>query len=539
MRSTLVAGLAALALGAALGCSVSEPMSGKLAFVTEVESMQASGKRMLAALKARDASIAAQAATADFRLADGGTGGPEALVVMVQDDVARYEQVDGGYFKVREIGDVVDVTTGEREVLCEYRFRGVRVDGQRAEEIRWMRARFRPVGADGSDWRMTWCNELRRHAVLSGATLLYEDWTARSGIRQTYQENLPEGEGFYPGEHHGGGLVAADADGDGDVDVLASEGGRVRCWRNRGDGTFEEVAEGTGLQPVAKGTVRGVLFSDLDGDGHRDLFLGVFGGPNVFYRGTGPFAFREATAASGFADSGTYSSSVVAADLDNDGDLEVYVCNFGGTRERAVDDFARNGEANRCYRNDGNGRFTEVAEAWGLADTGYSLAVNFVDVDGDGDQDCYIANDFAFNKYFRNRGDGTFEDVTDATGAGDVGMGMGITFADLDGDGDLDGYVSNMYSSVGHWIFDDEDYPVSGWLGTLFRDRFLQILKKMAQGNTILRNDGDRFTVIGEDSGAANAGWAWNAPAVDLDGDGRTDLYVAIGMITGPSEEDT
>ena len=277
---------------------------------------------------------------------------------------------------------------------------------------------------------------------------------------------------------------------------------------------------------------------DFDGDGHRDLFCTVFRGPNVYYRGLPGGRFAEATAAVGLAGSGVYSSSAAAADLEGDGDLDLYVCNFGDTRGQAVDDLARNGERNRCFRNDG-GRFTDVTDASGLGDTGYSLAVAFADVDGDGDVDGYVANDFAFNRLFRNRGDGTFEDVTGATGAADAGMGMGVTWADLDGDGDLDCYVSNMFSSVGHWIFDDPEYPVGGLSGFLFRGAVIGVLRKLAAGNTVLRNDGGRFTTIGEVSGAANAGWAWAAPAIDLDADGRTDLYVSNGMVTGPDATDT
>jgi hypothetical protein len=334
-------------------------------------------------------------------------------------------------------------------------------------------------------------------------------------------------------------VAAVDLEGDGDIDLLVMNGAGPQCFRNRGDGTFEDVTRDYGLKPFARGSGRGLICIDLDGDGRRDLFCAVFNGPNVYYRGAAGGRFSEATARAGLADSGGYSTGVSAADQDGDGDLDLYICNYGDTRGQAVDDMALNGEANRCFRNDGNGSFTDQTDASGLGDTGYSLAASWADVDGDGDQDCYVANDFAFNRFFINDGTGAFDDATRAWGAHDVGMGMNVTWADLDGDGDLDVYVSNMFSSTGQWIFDDPDYPLPGLAGILFRSKVLEVFQKLAAGNTILRNDGDRFTLRADGTGAANGGWSWAAPATDLDADGRTDLYVVNGMVTGVLEEDT
>lgn len=470
-------------VGLVAGCAVAEPMSTRLALVPAIESMQAAGKRLIAAVQQRTPTLAAEAVTADFRMGDGDAAGPGAIVAAAAEDVARFAAVHGGYFKVRQV--LARTDAGEQEALCEQRFHGELSDGTRAEETRWMRARFRPVD---SGWRMSWCNELRRHVVTGARPALFEDCTAASGLAHTYHERLPfTDDTFFPGEHHGGGLAAVDVDGDGDLDLVVMAGDGPRLWRNAGGGRFVDATAGSGLAPFATGSGRACLCVDFDGDGHRDVFVTVFRGPNVYYRGLPGGRFEEATAAVGLADSGTFSSSCAAADLDGDGDLDLYVCNFGDTRGQAVDGFARNGERNRCFRNEG-GRFVDVTGASGLGDTGYSLAV---------------------------------------------------AFADVDGDGGLDGYVSNMYSSVGHWIFDDAEYPVGGLGGVLFRSRVLEVLRKMAAGNTVLRNDGGRFTAVGEDSGAANAGWAWSAPAIDLDGDGRTDLYVANGMVTGPDATDT
>jgi hypothetical protein len=145
-------------------------------------------------------------------------------------------------------------------------------------------------------------------------------------------------------------------------------------------------------------------------------------------------------------------------------------------------------------------------------------------VDGDGDPDLYLANDFAPNRLLVNRGDGTFAPSPDE-GAIDQGFGMGASFGDIDGDGDPDLYVSNMYSKAGERVLralPDVDPRYAS----------------MARGNSLLRNDGGRFTRISgrtPDTAQVEAsGWSWSGLLRDLDADGRLDVAVLNGYFTPP-----
>ena len=542
-----------LACAGLVGCGVSEPMSKRLEVVPIVEGIHATCREVLAAMKAGEPARAAKAATADYTEVEGGPGepvtiladaggatvvewsgaGPDCLVAGLERRLRRYQRVEGGLWKVRKLGAW---SATEVEGRCEQRVWGILVDGTREEEVRVIDARFR---REGDAWKVARCVERSRAAIRAPKPLFADD-TARSGVTHVYAvPPASDDSALYPGEHQGGGVAAVDVDGDRDVDLVLMGRDGPHLWLNRGDGTFADATAASGLGRLAGGDGRGLVCADFDGDGHRDLLCAVHAGPNVYYRGTGPGRFAEATAAAGLADSGRYSTALAAGDVDGDGDLDLYVANYGDTRRHVVDFLATNGEPDRLFRNRGDGTFEDVTEAAGLGQTGFALACGFADMDGDGDPDLYVANDFAYNRLYRNLGDGTFEDVTSATGAADAGMGMGVTWADLDGDRDLDLYVSNMFSSVGQWIFEDPDYPVPGLLGWVFRGRVLDVLRKVAGGNTILRNDGAAFVDASGISGAGNGGWAWAAPALGADADGRTDLYVSAGFVTGELPVDT
>ncbi|MCI0343082.1 MAG: VCBS repeat-containing protein [Planctomycetales bacterium] len=545
-----------LAIVLLAGCFSARPEGEPLAIVRDVEALQAVGRKVTSAIQKHDPDLALEAFAADYREAGGGADeavlvgaapgglavteygerpGPQAGRASVAARVARYSRVDGTLFKVRKV-----LERSEERVLatCEQRIRGVLADGRREEETRWLLVEFR---REAGAWKIARVAETGRNAVCGGADSVFEDWTAGSGISQVYVEGCDRhDDAFYPGEHSGGGIAASDVDRDGDPDLVFAGSARLALWLNRGDGRFEDATDRAGFKDVGPlQSLRGVLCADFDADGSRDLFLAVYGGPNQFYRGKGDGTFTEATVAAGLAESGVWSTCAAAADVDGDGDLDLFVGGYGTVRERPVDFMARNGEADRLFRNRGDGTFEDVTEAAGVGHTGYALAAAFADVTGDGAPDLYVANDFAFNALYVNRGDGTFEDRTKASKTNDVGMGMGVSWADFDADGDLDLYVSNMFSSVGQWIFEDPDYPVPGLVGWLFRGRVLDILRKMAAGNSLLRNNGDgTFTDVGAEAGASNGGWAWSSSALDYDGDGWTDIYVVNGFVTGEDPED-
>ena len=162
----------------------------------------------------------------------------------------------------------------------------------------------------------------------------------------------------------------------------------------------------------------------------------------------------------------------------------------------------------------------------------WSYAASWADYDVDGDMDLYVANDYAVNSLYRNRGDGTFEEVAGDVGAKDSGNGMGISWVDTDGDLKLDLYVSNMQSFAGNRITRLENFPGSPEQQALY--------KRFSKGNTLLRNLGDgTFEDITESSGAKPAFWAWGNTPLDYDSDGDVDLFVCGGFYTGLSAKDT
>jgi hypothetical protein len=181
--------------------------------------------------------------------------------------------------------------------------------------------------------------------------------------------------------------------------------------------------------------------------------------------------------------------------------------------------------------------------------------VAFADYDHDGDQDLYVANDFGRNALFRNRGDGTFDDVSEETGTLDFGYGMSATWNDVDNDGDLDLYTSNVHSgqrwygqapSLSQYLVTSvrqgtmrQDLPlyreIFGYAGGDWKDYG----DRMVKGNSLLVNDGSGgFTDRSEAANSNPFGWYWGATFLDYDNDGWQDIYVANGWITAHSHDD-
>jgi len=195
---------------------------------------------------------------------------------------------------------------------------------------------------------------------------------------------------------------------------------------------------------------------------------------------------------------------------------------------------ANNGPTNHLMRNDGEDRFLDVTREVGLDanNTRFSLIGAWGDYDGDGDPDLYVANDFGRNNLYRND-DGKFTDVAAEAGAEDQAAGMGASWGDYDGDGDLDLYVTNMYSAAGQRI--------------AYQPRFKQgvseerrrAVQRHSLGNTLLRNLGDGTFRDVSDAAAVRMGrWGWGARFVDLNNDGREDLVVPNGFLSGALEDD-
>ncbi|GIW90952.1 MAG: RNA-binding protein [Pirellulaceae bacterium] len=271
----------------------------------------------------------------------------------------------------------------------------------------------------------------------------FTDVTRQAGIDFVH-ENGAYGDKLLP-ETMGGGVAFFDYDNDGDPDLLfinscrwpwdprgpASPAPRMALYQNDGHGRFSDVTAGSGLDVTLYGM--GVAIGDYDGDGLRDVFISALG-RNHLFRNLGGGRFQDVTEAAGVAGAeDAWSTSCGWFDYDNDGDLDLFVCNYlqwskeydlaqdfqltGGGRAYGRPQHFR-GTFPYLYRNDG-GRFTDVTEAAGLAvrnrATGVpmakSLGVIFLDVDDDGWTDIIVANDTVQNFFFRNLGNGTFQEM--------------------------------------------------------------------------------------------------------------------------------
>jgi hypothetical protein len=289
-----------------------------------------------------------------------------------------------------------------------------------------------------------------------------------------------------------GGVVMFDFDGDGDQDLFFVDGGslpgytgepaRSRLFRNDGDGHFTDWTEKSGIRLAVYGN--GGTAGDIDGDGDLDLFVTGFGGDQLF-RNNGDGTFTDVTAQAGVANP-LWSSAAAFADVDNDGDLDLLVVDYldftlannqsCGDARRKLRGYchpdAYHGLPVRFFRNQGNGTFVDATQAAGFGATiGPGLALCFGDIDNDGWQDVYIANDNKPNFLLHNKGNGTFEDISvlSGTATGEPGRpeaGMGVDMGDYDGDGLLDIVVTNyeletnaLYHNLGGGTFIDSRSP--------------------------------------------------------------------------------
>ncbi len=341
------------------------------------------------------------------------------------------------------------------------------------------------------------------------------------------------------------GISVADIDDDGfdDLYVCQPAGLPNRLYRNRGDGTFEDITESSGLG-VLENTAC-ALFADFSNRGRQDVIVVRASGPLLFVN-EGGGKFRQKSDAFQFAATpqGTFTGAA-AADYDRDGWLDVYFCLYAyyqGTGQYKYPSpyhDAQNGPPNFMMRNQGDGTFQDVTAASGLNqnNTRYSFCCGWNDYNRDGWPDLYVANDFGRKNLYRNNSDGTFTDVAAEAAAEDIGAGMSVSWFDYDDDGAADLYVGNMWTAAGQRIADQEVFKKKS------SESVRSLYRKHAMGNSLLRNRGATFDEASFDDKTTVAGvgtgrWAWSCDAFDFDHDGFADLYIANGMVSGPSRPD-
>jgi len=417
----------------------------------------------------------------------------------------------------------------KREVILGLLLSGKDRSGSLRQEGGKVRAILSPE-PDGS-WRME-SGSLLEWTSASASKPLYDDVTEEAGLTRVHRAFLPNaGRNIpIPGEHMPPGAAVLDFDNDAREDIFVPGGDGNRLYRNRGDGTFEDVAEKAGVAGQ-KGEGIGALAFDYDEDGDQDLYVTYLFAPNLLYANRGNGTFEDVGAKAGVA-LNDYSTAAAALDYDRDGDADLYVLVYGPP-DRGPNVPANNAPPNHLFRNEGNGRFTDVSKESGTDDTRWALALQAADLDEDGWPDLYIANDFGVNTYYRNNRDGTFTDAAGRARVKDPGFGMGVTVDDYDGDARLDFYVSN-YSFPLNWFLRDRRYPMPGFPYSLFRPLVWRRLKAMSRGSSLFRpTSAGRFERTADEADVWDTSWSWGSVFIDGDLDGRADLFVVNGMVTG------
>lgn len=307
---------------------------------------------------------------------------------------------------------------------------------------------------------------------------LFEDVAPQAGLRFVHTSGATGK--FYSIENTPPGCAFIDYDNDGFLDIFLVQSGsseppetvkgRPHCalYHSNGDGTFTDVTAGSGLD-VDLGYMQGVAVADYDNDGFPDLFVSGYGGNHLFHNAHGTGKFTETTHTMGLDNIQGYATSAAFGDYDNDGKLDLYVCYYipWTWKTNLPCKFAE--ELDYCspevyepvthhlYHNEGN-RFVDVSANAGITKArGRGLSVAFIDYDGDGKQDIFVANDLTPNMLWHNNGDGTFTNTAVKAGcaydeAGSVMAGMGVGIADYDHSGHESLFVGN-FSGLPNMLF--------------------------------------------------------------------------------------
>jgi len=339
----------------------------------------------------------------------------------------------------------------------------------------------------------------------------------------------------------GSGVAIGDFDNDGLNDIyFVGADVSNRLYRNLGEMKFEDVTEAAGVSGMVDGTHSngsGATFADVDNDGFLDLFVCNMAGPTQLYMNQGDGTFLEQAAQRGVD---YFGAGKVGAfcDYDRDGDLDMYLLTYqdepveGKPKVTPSEYFellygkvVRAGESDQFYRNNGDGTFEEFTSQAGIRGFDKGLAVQWLDYNGDGWQDIYVTSDFQpADHLYRNMRNGRFEDVLDDAVTRTPWFSMGADSGDLNGDGLEDLIVVDMAGSS-HFKqkVDMGEMQDANWFLSAGAPR-------QAMKNCVFLNSGtESFFEVAGQAGLGSTDWTWAVRIVDMDNDGQQDVFMTNG----------
>ncbi|MFM8880311.1 MAG: CRTAC1 family protein [Verrucomicrobiota bacterium] len=385
----------------------------------------------------------------------------------------------------------------------------------------------------------------------------FQDRGPESGI--TFRQvPVDDGARDYKAVHydHGTAIAAADVDGDGRPDLFfANQRGGNQLWRNLGGGRFVDITAQAGVAMAGKVSV-GASFADIDNDGRPDLLVTTVRQGTVLFHNEGGGRFRDITAEAGVSSGKPmHGSGAVFFDYDRDGKLDLFVCNVGvytrNEKGRAGEYVGRSdafqgwqyperSEASPLLRNRGDGRFENASEATGLVHRAWSGDATFCDLDADGFPELYVLSMSGEDRYYANRQGSRFEDRTAAFFPKTPWGSMGVKFFDQNRDGLMDLIVTDMHSDMttAQISAGDTNLTVAfektksdAWCAAEWKPEQFRAATRSLFGNAFFQNQGSgqAFAEVSAAVGAETY-WPWGVTVADLNADGDEDVFVTAGM---------